>query len=186
MITIQDWINSQLSGKRNDAPTAPVTQAMFVRDRLQPLFCHDLIEENVDAHFERIRSLGKVMSTHLCHSRSFGVFDLDRPDVGLRMIMRGAPSSYGSTNWKMSVISNVPIRAALGTLCETHPSPERSNRMSPHYFEGFPEHLVFGYYGVKGSNSRRCRFSLELYHDYMLWAAIHMILVDRGLIKNNK
>lgn len=185
-LSIQDWINNQLHGKISDAPSTMVAQAMFVRDRLVPLFCQDLIRADLDANLDRIHDLGKVLGTHLCHSRSYGVFDLNRPEIGLRLVMRGTPTGYGSTTWKMSVISRTQIHAPFGTLCSTHPKEGESGGMLPCCFEGFPENLVFGYYGVRGSASHRHWFSLELDNDCVLWAAIHMIMVSLVLIKNDQ
>jgi hypothetical protein len=168
--SIQGWINLQLRGKSSDEPSAPVRQALFVRDTIVPLFCHDLIETD----FDRIRELGKVIGTHMCYSQSYGVFDLDRPEIGLRLTMRGA------TDWKLSVVSEIPITAKLGTLTWTKRPNDGSHPLSNTMFEGFPRELVFGYM----ADDQR-RFSLSLASQFHLWAAIHMIMINRGLLKDS-
>lgn len=174
-LPIQSWINSQLTGKTSDATSGPVKQAMLIRDRIVPLFCHDLIVADLDANFERVRGFGEVVSTHRAWSMIWGVFSLDRPEIGLRIVVRGA------SDWKLSVISEVPIHAHLGTLACTKKPDDDSDYLDSCYFEGFPSDLIFSYYS---KNNRQ--FSLSLGTEFHLWAAIHMIMVDRGLIKGDR
>lgn len=143
-------------------------QVMFIRDTLAALVSVGLDYED--------RVVPQVISTHRSKSLTLPVVSLDRPDLGLRLILRN--NFY---NWKMSVISERPIVADYGAIFYTSPPVEPTytgNPLADCYFEGFPADLIFGYLS---ENPRR--FSAEVWGDYQLWTAIYLTLSAVGAIK---
>src|SRR6185369_7381601 len=94
------------------------------------------------------------------------VYQLSRPDLGLRLILRG-----NFHDWKLSVISNKPIAADFTGLFRTTPPTHpkyHGNELASCYFEGFPEELVFGYY----EPSDKCQWSAAIGGQQALWATV--------------
>lgn len=158
------------------------SQIMYVRDGLAPLIWADIPYEerpcitDDDDDYDRPVT-GYIISTHPSKSVLLPVYSLERPDLGLQIVLRN--NFY---NWKMSVISDEPIDVDLTGLCYTASPREpeyTGDCLSPVYFEGFPRELVFGYY----DESDHRRWSAELYEQESVWMAIFLVCRARGIIK---
>jgi hypothetical protein len=145
-------------------------QLKFVRDRLTALV-------GMGLDYEDRKDITTVISTHGSKSIDLPVYQLARGDLGLRLILRD--NFY---NWKLSVLSETPIKADFSCLFHTT-SPVApaytGNPLSSVYFEGFPSDLVFGYYDE--SDGRR--WSAEIGDDYTLWMVVHAVMRSLGVVK---
>ena len=124
--------------------------------------------------------VAQVISTHRSKSAVLPVYLLQRPDLGLRLILRN--NFY---NWKISVISEKPIvEPAFEGLFHTIPPIEpdyTGDPLHPVYFEGFPEDLIFGYY----STSDQKKWSAEINGgNEAIWMVIHLIMRGLGAVKS--
>lgn len=143
-------------------------QIIWVRDRLCWLMSRGL--------HERIKA--RVISYHTSKSVRLPVFELERPDLGLRLILR---DNY--YNWKLTVMSALPIVADFDGLFYTTPPVDPKYTGDPLagcYFEGFPRELVFGYY----EPSDKRHWSAEINGgDPVLWATVFLIMKSLGAVK---
>lgn len=144
-------------------------QIIFVRDNL----CY-LISSGMQGTIDEKKSIVTVISEHMSRSVQLPVYHFDRSDIGLEIVLRN--NFY---NWKLSVISDFPIVADFDGLFYTTPDPNNTdNCLSPVCFEGFPRHLVFGYY-----SENNFKWSAELYNDEAVWTTLFLILKSRKQIK---
>ena len=94
-----------------------------------------------------------------------------------------ASESVACVRWaipKISVESAKRIDADFDGLFKTAPPPEpdyTGSVISPVYFEGFPEHRIFGYYDLDHS-----RWSASIGGDHALWTVIFTIMKALGAI----
>jgi len=117
-----------------------------------------------------------VIATHRSKSVVLPVYRLERKDIGLRIYLRD--NHY---NWKMSVDSVGPVDGDFTGLFQTAPPPDPGyggDELNSVYFEGFPERLVFPYYG--SSDGRR--WSACLYGKRSLWTVLFLIMRSLGVI----
>lgn len=147
-------------------------QVLFVRDQL-----YRVVSAGVD--FTTFDEMGVlfVISYHRSKSVRLPVFSIERPDIGLQLVLRN--NFY---NWKLSVISETPIEADFSGLFYTTSPVEPSytgNHLLPVYFEGFPRNLIFGYY----AESDKKRWSAEVSGDHDLWMTLFLIMRSLGHIK---
>ncbi len=148
-------------------------QIMFMRDTLTPLVSVGLKRPKKD---EPRIDITNVISTHMSKSVTLPVLEFSRVDLGLRLIMRN--NFY---NWKLSVMSEKPIKADFtGLFYESSPrEPEYTgNCLSSCYFEGFPKSLVFGYRGESTLN-----WSAEIYGKYDMYTTLWLIMKSMEQIK---
>jgi hypothetical protein len=148
------------------------TQVMFVRDELQQLVGQDL----KFTAFQKMY-IARVISTHTSKSVKLPVYLLQRPDLGLHLILR---DNYH--DWKLSVISDNPISEDFSGLFHTTPpiEPEYTgNELAPCYFDGFPEGTTFGYYE---SGDKR-QWSAMLGSDYAVYMTVFLIMRALGVVK---
>lgn len=148
---------------------ASSSQILFVRDKLAAVL-------SVGLSIEEYKKFVTVISTHKSKSVKLPVYKFSRPDLGLTLFARN--NFY---NWKLSVISEKPLELDLDGLCHTTPpiEPDYSgNPLSPVYFEGFPEELVFGYY-----SQNKSKFSAEIYDDLHMWTVLFLIMRATGTMK---
>lgn len=166
---LQEWINSHGPASEMLWAGGWGSQVKFARDAIAPLVGAGLPwDECRVAH---------VISTHCSKSINLPVYEFARPDVGLRLIARN--NFY---DWKLSVISEQPIAADFdGLFATTSPvEPEYTgDPLASCYFEGFPEELVFGYYG----ESDKKRWSAEIDGDHAMWATCFLICRSLGIVK---
>lgn len=170
---LQQWFDRQRAATPDDLDykEASARQIMFVRDEVAGLFGCGLDSE---AH----RGLVEVVATHTSKSVLLPVYNMERRDLGLRLILRD--NFY---NYKLSVISEAPLDVDFTGLCHTTPPPDpdyTGDPLHPVYFEGFPEELIFGYYAP----SDRRKFSLEIWGGQRkLWTVVFLIMRARGALR---
>lgn len=173
---LQKWISEQLIKDEMLWKGAWGRQVEFVRDSLAPLVGSGLEYEVYEA-----MNIANVISTHRSKSIVLPVYELSRPDLGIRFILRN--NFY---NWKLSVLSRSTIEVNFDGLFHTTPPIEpdyTGNPLSHVYFEGFPNDLIFSYYAT----SDKKRFSAELSSgDEAMWTTIFLIMKDLGAIKPMK
>jgi len=166
---LQAWISEQLVPDEMLWKGAWGHQVQFVRDSLVPLVA-------VGLDYEDHQNVAWVISTHRSKSIDLPVYRLERPDLGLTLILRN--NFY---NWKLSVISTQPIGADFSGLFHTSPPIDPKYTGDPlHrvYFEGFPEDLIFGYY-----EANKQQFSAEIQSDEVLYTALFLLMRQLGAIK---
>ena len=172
---LQEWFNKQRENTPDEMyfKQASGSQIMYVRDALCYLIASGMADD-VDV-LDR-KKIVTVISEHTSKSVKLPVYNFDRSDIGLRIILRN--NFY---NWKISVISDVPIIADFDGLFFTSPPPDpgyTGNPLSSCYFEGFPNELIFGYYDTNQSV-----WSAEIGFDEKLWTVLFLIMKARGQIK---
>lgn len=169
---LQDWFNAQRAATPDEMfyKEASGSQIMFVRDQLNYLVASGL-------YFEEARDICGVISTHTSKSVKLPVYELYRPDLGLRLILRN--NFY---DWKLSVISAQPIVADFAGLFKTTPPVDEKytgSELSACYFEGFPRELVFGYY----ESSDKCQWSAAIGGNFALWTTVFLLMRSLGAVK---
>lgn len=145
-------------------------QVMFIRDNIVPVFGTGL-------NYDQMRDAVSVISTHRSKSIELPVYQLERPDRDLRVVLRN--NFY---NWKMSVLSGTPIQANFDGLFHTTPPIEpdyTGDELHPVYFEGFPRDLIFSYF----AESDRRRWSAEIQSDEALWTSVFLMMRSLGDVK---
>lgn len=170
---LHEWFDRQRAETPDEMfyKSASGSQIMFARDDL-----HSLIAAGLTALQDRL-NVATVISTHRSKSVVLPVYSFDRPDIGLRLIARD--NFY---TWKLSVISETPVVADFSGLFKTTPpiDPEYTgDQLHRVYFEGFPKHLIFGYY----EPSDKRRWSAEIRGDHAMWATVFLIMRALGVIK---
>jgi len=168
---LQEWFNAQRAETPDEMyyKEASGSQVMFVRDQLSYLVASGLV-------YEEARDICRVISTHTSKSVKLPVYQLSRPDLGLRLILRG-----NFHDWKLSVISEKPITADFAGLFHTTPPVEpdyTGNELAGVYFEGFPRELVFGYYEA----SDKLRWSAAIGGQFALWTTVFLIMRASGAL----
>lgn len=169
-VPLQEWAEAHTVGDEMLWKGSFVHQIMFVRDRLVPVFGAGL-------SYEQRQAVPTVISTHRSKSIELPVYQLSRPDQDLRVILRD--NFY---DWKMSVLSETPIQPVFSGLFHTTPpiEPEYTgNPLSPVYFEGFPQDLIFPYY----SQTDGRRWSAEIQGDEALWTSVFLMMRSLGQVK---
>jgi len=148
-------------------------QCMFFRDTLAPVISVGM-QKTEQNPYPKIKPM--VISTHRSKSIELPVVQMSRPDIGLSFIIRD-----NFHDWKLSVVSDKPIDVDLSGIAYLNPpiDPQSTNYLSPHYFEGFPEHLIFGHYGA----SDKKKFSLDLGEENLVYMTVFLIMRSVGAIK---
>lgn len=170
-VPLQEWINSQTVGDEMLWKGSWGRQLEFFRDTIARLFGWGMDY----ADYEDAK-VARVISTHRSKSIVLPVYKLHRGDLGLTMVFRN--NFY---NWKMSVVSEVPIIADFAGLFHTTPPVEpdyTGNPLASVYFEGFPKQWIFDYYCKDNK-----QFSAEIGGNHALWASVFTILKARGVVK---
>jgi hypothetical protein len=144
-------------------------QVHFVRDELAKLVW-------TGAELHPTKDCVVVIGEHTSKSVRLPVYSLERPDLGLRIVLR-----YNYFDWKLSVISDDPIKSALFPFLFHTTSPIApdftGNELDDCYFEGFPKELVFGYHV---DNKRRWSASLD---ERALWTTVFECMRSLGVLK---
>ncbi len=171
---LQEWFSQELNKQSDDLlyKTAFKDQVMFVRDDIRKLIATGL-------SYDDAKHSASVISTHRSKSVILPVYMLERKDLGLTLIARN--NFY---NWKLSVISELPLDCDFRGLCYTTPPTDPDYTGDPlHkvYFEGFPEEYIFGYY-----SENKSKFSLEIWGDYKFYCAVYNIMKATGSINHFK
>lgn len=149
--SIDQWLEDNKPNPTYFAAEAVYEQIDFVRTAVASLF----------------REHPTVVSKHCSKSVYLPVYQFNKG--GLQATMR-----CNFYNWKLSISSERSIDTDLFKgLFVT--SDKGNNILLPVYFEGFPEHLVYGYYD---DNHRK--FSAELYRREQLYTALFLCLSVLG------
>ena len=176
--TLIEWMYDQVVRSEPDVlwNGAWGGQVRFFRDELTYLVGSGLV---FDRH-EKIHEIARVIGTHRSKSILLPVVEYRRPDLGLRMVIRG--NFY---NYKLSVLSERRIVSGdFGALFQTDPPPDpgyTGDPLRPVYFEGFPEELVFGYYAID-----QRRWSAAITSDHSLWTTMFLVMRSLGGIQSIK
>jgi hypothetical protein len=157
-----------------------LAQILFVRDEISALIWAGVPYEklaNEGAPRNNVKITGYVIGEHRSKSVRLPVYLLERPDLGIRIVLRG-----NFSDWKLSVVSERPIRSDLFPyLFHTMPPVGRGytgNELSPVFFEGFPADLIFGYQEVDPR-----RWSASLGSREQLWTTILLCMRSVGAIQ---
>jgi hypothetical protein len=168
-VPLQEWIAAAVVGDEMLWKGAWGSQLQFIRDTLAYAFGHGL-------HWTECKDIATVISTHRSKSIELPVVKMHRGDLGLTMVFRN-----NFHDWKVSVISEIPVNADYEGLCHTTPPIDKSytgDELSSVYFEGFPKEFIFSYY--KPSN--RKRYSASVGGTHALWAFVRETLKGRHAI----
>jgi len=170
-VPLQQWFRSVYNLDADPYADGPAWhQIMFVRDRLVRVVAFGLDHEDVE-------SVAWVISTHGSKGFPLPVYQLERPDLGLRFVLRN-----NFHDWKLSVISELPIDGVdFAGLFRTTPPIDPAYTGDPLdsvYFEGFPEGMTFGYY----ETSDKRRWSAEIQSNEAMWTTLFLIMRARGAI----
>ena len=180
---LKEWFNKQRENTPDEMyyKNASSSQIIFARDSLCALISRGMptgegYSDEDRLLYEKKRGIVTVICQHISKSVALPVYNFDRSDIGLRMIMRN--NFY---DWKLSVISDIPINADFDGLFHTNTTLDpgyTGNELLSCYFEGFPEDLVFGYYDLNNSI-----WSASIGGDNALWTVLFLIMKARGQIK---
>ena len=172
-IPIQEWINANPVDDGMRWKGASVRQVTFVRDTLARLMGFGMSYREYKA-----ANVCTVISEHRSKSIVLPVYSLNRPDVGLRLILRD--NFY---NWKISVISSRPVvGVSFDDMFYCRPPREPAytgDCLADCYFEGFPKDLVFGYYET--SDKKHWSAEVDSYEE--IYMVVFLILRALGHTK---
>ncbi len=154
-------------------------QVHFVRDSIAGLFWSDIPYDKRNAAPPRddSKESALVIGEHTSKSVRLPVYSLERPDLGIQIVLR---NNY--YNWNVSVISETPITTDLRGFQLDYLDSERKRFPDGYikgrfwgycFFEGFPEELCFGPFV---ENPRK--FSLWTNGDYMLYTFVWLLMRD--------
>lgn len=160
-------------------------QLHFVRDFLCGMLWADIPydKREKEAIRDTCNVTAFVIGEHSSKSVNLPVYSLERPDLGLQIVLR---DNYHDTN--ISVISERPIDANTIRGFELDYSREEDRKRFPNgytpgsswgycYFQGFPEEVQFGPYSENNK-----KFSLCIGSEYSVYTFIWLILRDiRGV-----
>jgi hypothetical protein len=164
---------------RNARGEVSLSQVHFVRDRLAGVFWADLPYDQRPASPPRndCKETAYVIGQHTSKSVRLPVYSLERPDLGLQIVLRD--NMY---DWNVSVVSETPIATDLrGFKLSYSDEKERERHANSGYwdycfFQGFPDELQFGPYS---ENPRK--FSLCINSDYEMYTFLWLITRDRRM-----
>lgn len=166
--------------KRDAQQRVSLPQVHFVRDALGELLWADTLYDDLPREpppRADCRLTAWVIGEHHSKSVRLPVYSLERPDKGVRLVLRD--NHY---DWKLSVASEVPIDHELfAYLFHTTPPIEpdyTGNELASCYFEGFPKDLIFGYHA---NDSRR--WSASIGGDRALWTTILLCMMRLGVVR---
>ncbi len=161
-------------------------QIMFVRDTLAPMVWGDIKYDDratfpdpdepdkPEKYWDKVGAT--VVGEHTSKSVPLPVYDLSRPDLGLRFVLRD-----NFHDWNISVVSETPIdaKSLLGFPIDFHNDEERAEWTPGRYwgylfYQGFPDDLR---YGPLRSDPRK--FSTWCASSYQVYALLFTILNSR-------
>lgn len=187
-VPLQAWYDAWLEDhrkteliyvNRNARGEPYLAQLHFVRDALAPMVWSDILYDDrpcepdprADCH-----ETAWIIGEHRSKSVRLPVYSIERPDRGLRFVLR---DNY--YDWKLSVLSETPIDDPLFPyLFHTTPPIEPGYTGDPLrsvYFEGFPQDLVLGY---QSENPRWWSAELD---DRALWTTILLCMKAVGAVE---
>lgn len=165
---LQEWFLRQLVRKDetdNRYYYEPMCrQVMYVRDEIAAL-----------VGLQKLNG-PRVISEHRSKSVHLPVYQLSRPDLGLRLTMRN--NFY---NWMLSVESEKPITTDFSWIFHTTPpvAPDYTgDPLASCYFEGFPRDFIFGYMSANPQE-----FSAEIGNNQLFFTTILLLMKEMGTRK---
>ena len=156
-------------------------QVHFVRDDLAGLFWADVPYDarKTAPPREDCKETALVIGEHSSKSVRLPVYSLERPDLGIQVVLR---ENYH--DWNVSVISETPIAADLRGFQLDYARAEDRARYPKGFrapgswgycfFQGFPHEVQFG---PHSENPRR--FSLCINSDYEVYTFVWLLMRDR-------
>lgn len=169
-IPIDEWMRTHPIGLEKLWKGAAGDQLEFVRD----VIARSLMGKELTLDDFQRRNVCTIISEHRSKSIKLPVYMINRPDWGLCLVLRN--NFY---NWKLSVISKQPIMSFFDDLFYCHPPRDEDytgDCLHPVYFEGFPEDLIFSYYGPSDKKT----WSAEIRDNHRLYMTIVLILRALG------
>lgn len=160
-------------------------QLHFVRDHLCGMLWADIPYDKREKELTRTdcNVTAFVIGEHSSKSVNLPVYSLERPDLGLQIVLR---DNYHDTN--VSVISEKPIPAEVlrGYQLDFSKSDKERFEKEPwrpgrswgyNYFQGFPEEVQFGPHSLD-----QRKFSICLGGEYSVYTFVWLILREiRGV-----
>lgn len=183
------WLNNPDNTNRRYVPVnsrgePSLHQLHFVRDNLCGMLWADIPYDKREKESTRDSKVTAfVVGEHSSKSVQLPVYSLERPDLGLQIVLR---DNYH--DWNVSVISEKPIppeviRGFQSDFSEDEKKKFEKEPWRPGYswgycfFQGFPEELQFGPYS---QNPRK--FSLCIGSEYSLYTFVWLIMREiRGV-----
>lgn len=153
---LQTWISENVARDEMLWKGAFGDQMSFLRGQLCYAVAVGLKE------LEDVEKIPDVIGTHRSKSIVLPVVEYSRPDLGLRLTVRGNFHDY-----KLSVVSEVPIEADFRGLFDI----DGGDYLSPAYFEGFPKDRIYGSY----AKDHR-KFSADIGDEYGLYTTVFLIM----------
>lgn len=186
-VPLQAWYDKWFDVHRNtdliyakSADRVQLRQVHFVRDVLAAVMWQDIPwDERPDEPEPRneCKETAWVVGEHYSKSVTLPVFLFERPDLGLKVIMRD-----NFHDWNVSVVSEKPIKTDLEGFVLDYPNDDQRERNKGGYkggywgymfFQGFPPEYHLGPY----SNNPRA-FSTYMNSDHALYTFLWLIMRD--------
>lgn len=157
-----------------------LSQVHFVRYSLAGLFWADIPydKRNPAPPRDTCKETALVIGEHTSKSVRLPVYSLERPDIGLQIVLR---DNYHG--WNVSVISETPITTDLRGFELDYRDEDDRKRFPDGYipgwswgycfFEGFPTDVEFGPFS---ENPRK--FSLNIGSDYQVYTFVYLLMRD--------
>jgi hypothetical protein len=174
---LKEHVDTKLiyAGPTNDPR---LDQVHFVRDTLSRLFWADIPYEkrNLASPREDCKETAYVIGEHTSKSVRLPVYSLERPDLGLQVILR---ENY--YDWNVSVVSETPINSDLRGFQLDYSEDDRKRFPDGYipgrswgycFFQGFPEEFKFGPFC---ENPRK--FSLCIGDNYDVYVFVRLIVM---------
>lgn len=159
---------------RNSRNEPSLAQVHFVRDTLGHVMWKDIpYDTRPIAHPRECKESAWVIGEHRSKSVRLPVYSLERPDLGIRFVLR---DNYH--DWCVSVVAEKPIATDLRGFQLDMDEDDRK-RYQPGgfwgycFFQGFPSELCFGSFAMDPR-----RFSLSIGGNHALYTFIWLIMRD--------
>ncbi|KKN81383.1 hypothetical protein LCGC14_0319960 [marine sediment metagenome] len=185
---LQPWYDKWLDEHKDTRliyaiPSDPrLYQVHFVRNQLAGLFWADVPygkREQAPPPRDDCKIDVYVIGEHTSKSVRLPVYSLERPDIGLQIVLR-----HNYYNWNVSVLSETPINTDVIRGFKLDYSDDDRERFPNGYilgecwdncfFEGFPEEVQFGPH-----SENPCKFSVNIDSEYMVYTFLWLLMRDR-------
>jgi len=155
-----------------------LSQVHFVRDQLSAVFWQGIPRKDRPPAPPRdgCKQTAFVIGEHHSKSVRLPVYLLERPDLGLKVVLR---DNYH--DWNISVVSETPVEADLRGFVLDYRDEEEQEKFRDGYkpgrywgycfFQGFPDKYWFGPYS---ENPRK--FSLYNSSDYITYTLVWLLM----------
>jgi hypothetical protein len=166
---------------RNARGEANLAQVHFVRDDLAGLLWADVPYDRRATSPPRddCKETAYVIGEHTSKSVRLPVYSLERPDLGLQVVLR-----YNFHDWNLSVLSETPVTTDLRGFeldyarkedRDRHPSGFRAPGTWGYcFFQGFPHEVQFGPFSENPK-----KFSLCIDSAYQVYTFLWLLMRER-------